>query len=109
MAAELAELNALRTKAGLDDDEDEEDRPVINEEEVYTDKEVDAWMLTRARKIFPHGTTLSIDEIEMAVIDAAIEGVKAMTHADIEKKVNFFFQTVSCKISRMNFLNACYA
>ena len=86
VAAELAELNACRSKAGLDEVRDEEENETEAEDD-RSDEETNAWWFGWARKLFPNGTTLTIHEIELAVVDATIARVGAMANEKIEKKV----------------------
>ena len=84
VAAELAELDACRSKAGLVEDEEENETEA---EDDRSDEETNAWWVEWARKLFPNGTALSINEIELAVVDATIARVRAMANEKIEKKV----------------------
>ena len=84
VAAELSELDACGSKAGLVEDEYEMKTKV---EDDRSDEETNAWWVEWARRLFPNGTVLTINEIELAVVDATIARVKAMANEKIEKKV----------------------
>ena len=86
VAAELAELDACRSKAGLAEVEDEEENETEAEDDG-SDEETNAWWVEWARRLFPNGTVLTINEIELAVVDATIARVRAMANEKIEKKV----------------------
>ena len=86
VAAELAELNTCRSKAGLDEDENENETEA---EDDPSDEETNAWWVEWARRLFPNGTDLSINEIELAVVDATLARVRAMADEKIEKQVRW--------------------